>query len=575
MVHPAFLIRSFASSPARALILLTFATSAFAQLPLIYSRSVYNAASYIPAGIPAGAIAQGSVFTLFGANLGPTTGVSASSFPLSTTLAGVRINVAQGTNTVPAIPVYVSASQINAIMPSNAPVGADSMQVFVNNAASNFSPVRVTSTAFGIFTALGTGLGPGVLQNYVSQANQPINLPKLTAQPGQTITLWGTRLGPVPYGDNIAPTPGNLPVQVQVFVGGVPAQVAYSGRSPCCSGTDQIVFTVPANAPQGCWVPVYVKTAGSVVSNYVSMAIGPKSGGVCSNGVYDGASNVFLNGGSFGGAIVGRTITLEDIGVTSPVTVTADYHLSAAYQIPNVTFPFNPAITLPPYGTCTDYIETGDVSDAHPLPGSITAVTPLNLGAPFLLTGPNGIKTLTAAFNSPSQLPVRSGELGGSITNNILPSSLFLSPGSYNIMGFGGTGTGAVGAFSTNFTVSQPVNWTNQSTTVMVNRTQPLTLNWTGGNANDSDFIIGMGVDLPSNSSSIFVCSVPWGSNSFTVPADILANMPATRENPLHSKDVIYLMDLQGPSVVNLNASGLTAGTSAFYLILGKTVIFE
>lgn len=571
MRHSALLIRSFASSPVRALLILAFAGSAFAQ-PLIYSRSVYNAASYIPAGIPAGAIAQGSVFTLFGANLGPTTGVSANAFPLGTTLAGVRINVAQGTNTVFAIPVYVSASQINAIMPSNAPVGNDSIQVFVNNAGSNFSPVRVTNTAFGIFTALGTGLGPGVLQNYVSQANQPVNLPKLTAAPGQTITLWGTGLGPVPYGDNIAPTPGNLPVQVQVFVGGIPAAVAYSGRSPCCSGTDQIVFTVPPNAPQGCWVPVYVKTAGSVVSNYVSMAIGPKSGAVCSNGTYDGASNVFVNGGSFGGAILGRAVTLEDIGVTSPVTVTGDYHLSAAYKIPVTTFPFNPAVTLPPYGTCTDYIETGDVSDAHPLPGSITAVTPLDLGPPFLLTGPNGMKSLSAAFNSPAVLPVRSGELGGSITNNILTSSLFLSPGSYNITGFGGSG---VGPFSTNFTVAQPINWTNQASTVFVDRTQPLTLNWTGGNANDSDFIIGMGVDLPTNSSSIFVCSVPWGVNSFTVPADILANMPGTRQNALHSKDVIYLMDLQGPSVVNMNASGLTAGTTAFYLILGKTVIFQ
>ena len=36
---------------------------AFAQTPLIYNRSVYNAASYMPAGIPAGAIAQGSIFS--------------------------------------------------------------------------------------------------------------------------------------------------------------------------------------------------------------------------------------------------------------------------------------------------------------------------------------------------------------------------------------------------------------------------------------------------------------------------------------------------------------------------------
>jgi hypothetical protein len=88
-----------------AALLFSFVTGAFAQLPLIYSRSTYNAASYIPAGIPAGAIAQGSIFTIFGANMGPATAASANSFPLGTTLSGVSLNVVQGTTTVSAIPL--------------------------------------------------------------------------------------------------------------------------------------------------------------------------------------------------------------------------------------------------------------------------------------------------------------------------------------------------------------------------------------------------------------------------------------------------------------------------------------
>lgn len=197
-------MRYAVSHPLRLAIFLASFASAFAQQPLVYSRSIFNAASYMPAGIPAGAIAQGSVFTLFGANLGPATAVTANSFPLSNNLGGVTITVTQGSNTVNAIPVYVSASQINAIMPSNAPLGTASLRVLFNNAPSNFTPVRIANTAFGIFTALGTGLGPGVVQNFVSQTNQPINEPKITAQPGQTITLWGTGLGPVPYPDNQA-----------------------------------------------------------------------------------------------------------------------------------------------------------------------------------------------------------------------------------------------------------------------------------------------------------------------------------------------------------------------------------
>ena len=151
----------------------------------------------MPAGIPGGAIARGSIFSVFGAHLGPVKPVTASSFPLGTALGNVSINVIQGSTTVNAIPVYVSASQINAIMPSNAPLGAVSLQVVSSNARGNLSPARVASSAFGIFTATGTGIGPGVLYNFVAQDNQPVNSPTITAKRGQVITLWGTGLGPV------------------------------------------------------------------------------------------------------------------------------------------------------------------------------------------------------------------------------------------------------------------------------------------------------------------------------------------------------------------------------------------
>ncbi len=553
----------------RATVFLSFVTGAFAQNPLIYSRSTFNAASYIPAGIPAGAIAQGSIFSVFGANLGPSTAVGPTPFPLQTSLGGVTLNVMQGATTVQAIPLYVSASQINAIMPSNAPMGTASLQVVYHNARSNMSPVRIANNAMGIFTALGTGLGPGAIENYVTAANQQLNTPTVSAKTGQLVTLYGTGLGPVTGGDNVAPPPGNLPTKVEVFVGGISAAVAYSGRSPCCAGIDQVVFTVPANAPTGCWVPVYVRTAGTVISNFVSMAI-TTSGGTCSNPTSPYIGNTFLNGGTLGRATVGRTITVEDIGVTAPVTVTADYHLSFAFTIPHVPFPFNPAVTLPPAGACTDYNATGDVTNNNPLPGSLPPAAPLDFGPPFLLTGPNGMKTLTAAYNAP--LSVRSGLLGASITNNILPNSLYLTPGSYTVTGMGGAN---IGPFSTTFTVPQLLNWTQQSTLGVVPRNQPLTLNWTGSSEGDLDFVIGVGVDLPTNSSSIFVCTVPYETNSFTVPADILANLPATRPNPLQSKDVIYLFSIPGPSIANLKATGLDSGSTSSYIILGKTVLFQ
>ena len=383
--------------PVRLLIGLLFAGLAVAQPPLIYNRSVYNAASFMPSGVPAGAIARGSIFSIFGAQLGPAKPATAGSFPLGTTLAGVSINVVQGSTSVSAIPVFVSAGQINAIMPSKAPLGVASLQVVVNNAHSNMAPIQITSSAVGIFTANGTGIGPGVLYNFVAQNNQPINSTSVTAKPGQVITLWATGLGPISTADNVAPTAGNLPVQVQVFVGGQAASVQYSGRSTCCSGVDQIVFTVPNNAPTGCWVPVYVKTAGTTISNFVTMAI-ETTPGSCTTDVLPQVTSAFLKGQKLAEALATRTTTRQDVGVLAPVDVTTDFHVDFAFQPDPGQFPFNPALAFPPGGTCTVYGLQGDMLDSHPLPGMAPTTMPLDLGAPFLLTGPLGSRTLSIGF---------------------------------------------------------------------------------------------------------------------------------------------------------------------------------
>src|SRR5580704_10462837 len=78
----------------RAVLLVLAASALFAQQPILYSRTTYNSASYAPFGLPNAAIARGSVFTIFGENLGPAQS-PALSFPLSATLGGVSISVTQ------------------------------------------------------------------------------------------------------------------------------------------------------------------------------------------------------------------------------------------------------------------------------------------------------------------------------------------------------------------------------------------------------------------------------------------------------------------------------------------------
>src|SRR5262249_6953722 len=141
------------------------AIGAWAQQPAITYRGVVNAASLMPQGLPGGGIARGSIFSIFGRSLGPATPAFPATFPLPTTLGGVSVIVSQGATTVNAIPLFVSPGQINAIMPSNAPLGMVSVRVSVNNARSNPAPVRVVESTLGVFAVNRAGGGPGILQN--------------------------------------------------------------------------------------------------------------------------------------------------------------------------------------------------------------------------------------------------------------------------------------------------------------------------------------------------------------------------------------------------------------------------
>jgi hypothetical protein len=57
-----------------------YAGALFAQQPILYSRGAVNAASLAPFGLPNSAIAAGSIFTIFGENLGPVVGQTAAAF---------------------------------------------------------------------------------------------------------------------------------------------------------------------------------------------------------------------------------------------------------------------------------------------------------------------------------------------------------------------------------------------------------------------------------------------------------------------------------------------------------------
>ena len=148
--------------------------------------------------------------------------------------------------------IYTLGTQVAAVMPSNVVLGSATIKVTSFGLTSAAFSTTIVQNNFGTSTVNQTGTGAAVLTYPISSAPfYAIVSSTNSAIPGNTYTMWGTGLGPIQGADNVAPPVGNLPnVKVEVFVGGISAPVAYAGSAPCCSGSDQIVFNVPANAPK-------------------------------------------------------------------------------------------------------------------------------------------------------------------------------------------------------------------------------------------------------------------------------------------------------------------------------------
>jgi uncharacterized protein (TIGR03437 family) len=164
----------------------------------------------LPPLLPNSGLAQGSIFTLFGAGLGPDTAQEAFSYPLPTTqgLGGTTVQATVSGVTENCVMIYASTVQVNAILPSATPVGTGKLTVSYQGSSGSIA-VQVLAGSFGTLTLNSAGSGPAVVTDasYV-----PITLVN-AAHPGQTLILWGTGLGAV-TGDETRP-----PVQVDLNTG--------------------------------------------------------------------------------------------------------------------------------------------------------------------------------------------------------------------------------------------------------------------------------------------------------------------------------------------------------------------
>ncbi len=540
--------------------LLIASSGLFAQAPA--PNAVWNPASYIPPGFPNSGIAQGSVFVVYGTNLGPPS-IAQASLPLPNTVGGTSITVtvpAIGGTTVNAPMVYSLAGQVVGVLPSNTPIGTGTLTVSFNGKSGSM-PIQVVQSNFGILTIDETGVGPAV----VTFTDYSVVTPTKSAKPGDTLFLWGTGLGPLPAGGNDAAADEvAIPANAVVYVGGVQATTEYIGRS-ADPGLDQIVFVVPAGV-SGCYTSLVVQT-GSTVSNDTSMSVSP-NGGACSDA--DGvplstlSSAIGKNSISIGGVtLIEESLTLNEFGSTissNDFSASASFNRFTAAQLATTTS----LNGLPSVGSCTDATFTGA---ATPPPAIAATALGLNAGAAITVTPPTG---------SPFNLTESNG-VTGSYTNLKVTA---LPTGAYSISGTGGAD---VGPFTVQLNVPPPLVWTNETAITIcattnsglpgtVVRANPLKITWTGGDPNGFALILGAGTTGSGEVTSLgggLYCVAPIAPGS---SHDTRASAAPTAAYPRHQRvgPSFGRFDVRSP--VTFQATGIDYGFATVGFLAGANL---
>jgi uncharacterized protein (TIGR03437 family) len=479
--------------------------AALAAAPAI--AGVYNAASWVPPGLPNSGIAQGSIFTLTGTGLGPSTLQQAQSYPLPTTqgLAGTTVQVTVGGVTETCIMVYTLATQVAALLPSATPVGTGTLTLSYQGAKGSIA-IQVVAANFGTSALNEGGTGPGVVTDLFYHPITMVN----PAHPGDNLVLWGTGLGAVTGDETEPPVSVDLGTGVQVLVGNQPAAVSYGGRSSS-PGLDQINFVVPPGIGGGCKTSIIVLVKG-VTGNVTTTSIAPAGQTTCSD------SSGFLSAANLQKASANGSLNIAGLEVDR--IADGNDTLFAYFG----DFPLNSFIRsyggsfLPSIGSCMAY-EVGGSSLETALVDPIQP-TYLNAGPDLMVSGPGGTKTVPVTTTS----TISTGYFAEYLA---IEPSVYIEPGSYSVSN--GSGGAGVSAFSAALTLPAAVVPANIPSSV--NRAQNLTLNWTGG----APFtVVGIfafnGVLVtasPSLSSYAYImCSAPAASGTFTIPSAILNLLP-------------------------------------------------
>ena len=551
-------------------------------------RDVVNAGSRLPSGLPSYGIAQGAIFVVTGKDVGPAGDLVQASFPLPTTdgLGGVSIQASVGGTNVDAIMVYVSNTEVGAILPSSTPTGTGTLTLN-NNGTQLKAPITVVKSAFGSFTASQNGAGPALAFNVNSDGSTTLNTVTQSAQNGQTVMLNGTGLGGITSDETQSGVTDSPGADIKLWVGGKQATVTSAGRATCCTGVDAsfripqgvagwdvIQFVVP-DGVSGCGVGVAVQT-GNIVSNFATIAVGPGGQGCTDPTGFSTGDLAALSGSlKLGTVTLSRTstkISMQGISIDSK----SDAGSASFLQFDLSQFQSNltNGFSLSAFGSCL-------VSVNKVVPGErpvgVPTYTELDAGDAINVTRSGMTKQMKK-----NGFLGYSADFGTSQTISGLPPGVSLPPGlggggtpfldAGNYTADNGSGGPGVGGFNATLTVPDPLNWTNQDAIQSVVRANGVNVTWNVSGDPDAlvNIIGSSSVRLADGTlTGTFICTEKRGAGQFAVPAVVTLSLPPS------SAQVPGLLLVQSTVSNRFTASGIDYGLFSSSVGSAKTVSYQ
>jgi hypothetical protein len=204
------------------------------------------------------------------------------------------------------------------------------------------------------------------------------------------------------------------------------------------------------------------------------------------------------------------------------------------------------AFAFPPPGTCTagrDWQYQGRAVGA--------ANRANDAGPQLLFTGPGGTQTLSQLSTGEYELSLPPG------SNNFgLPA------GTYSVSSNGGRN---IGAFTASMQVGASLTWANKASVGFIDRSQPLTINWSGGPP--SGYVVFGGTAAGGFYPFAFMCVEDVSKQTLTVPDFVLNAMPHTSDGSVF---------LTAHPLQNLfSAPGIDAGFFANLSSDSKTIGYQ